>query len=828
MQKTSKNLHIIKKRATFAIDLARKDNYINENTGNAMKKQTLANRLSLRIMVLLVVLTTIIMAIIFAITRDSMAREAESRYESIILHSNEKIRGVLSDVYVAAINNINDIERDINDPDKLQKHLERMVTQNMYMSSSRLIFEPEYSPQKGHNFEIYAWRDSTGAIKGRQMNEHHPDFLVHSWYKTAFEKDEGDWTPPYFDRASSHQLTTTYMTHIHDKQGNKIGMLGADVSLEWLRERHQRVDAENHERFEKQFKDQSYSFIIDSCGTYLIHPDESRVLKRKFQDITKLTPDTTDDAMVRRMMNGESGICRIQSEGIDSWVFYSYVKYADWTVVIVVPSEIIYHNGNKLIYLILGVLSIGLFIIYLLCHQMIKKSMKPLKRFVTAAKEVAKGHFDIELPMVKSREVDALRTSFRDMQVSLSSYINELQETTASKVAMEQELKIASDIQQQMLPKVYPPFPERTEIDIFGEVVTAKKVGGDLFDFFIRDDKLYFSIGDVAGKGVPAALVMAVARSMFRSASITHTSPKLIVESINRSVCQSNDSFMFVTLFMGVLDLPTGHLLYANAGHEPPVLVGGAHTRFLNVDNNIPLGLRSDWEYTEQKSLIDKGTTLFLYTDGYTEAETVDHDQFGKDRMCSEALRLSAEHLDSRTFVKKIRQAERTFVGGIPQSDDISLLAIKYNGDHTRHRYHRGISLVNDVQEVPALAIFIGSICEDMRFNELTTAGVNLAIEEAVVNVMNYAYPKGKRANILLEVFADDETVTFELSDDGEPFDPTACKEVDVNNIVERQAIGGLGIHLMRHYMDTISYERKNGQNVLTMTKVIKNNQRLV
>jgi sigma-B regulation protein RsbU (phosphoserine phosphatase) len=308
---------------------------------------------------------------------------------------------------------------------------------------------------------------------------------------------------------------------------------------------------------------------------------------------------------------------------------------------------------------------------------------------------------------------------------------------------------------------------------------------------------------------------------MFRSASMTHTSPKLIVESINRSVCQSNDSFMFVTLFMGVLDLATGRLLYANAGHEPPVLVGGAHTRFLNVNNNIPLGLRPDWEYTEQKSLIDKGSTLFLYTDGYPEAETVEREQFGKERMCAEALRLSAEQLDSRTFVQKIRLAEREFVNYIPQRDDISLLAIKYKGSMTLRHYHRGISLVNDVKEIPALAIFVGSICEDMQFDELTASGVRLAVEEAVVNVMNYAFPEGVRSTILLEVDADDEAVTFELRDEGAPFDPTT-KEVDVDSLVKNGVIGGLGIHLIRHYMDTVTYERKDGQNVLTMKKIIK------
>lgn len=269
-------------------------------------------------MVVLIIISAIVMAIIYAITKDSMAREAESRYEGIIMHANEKICGVLSDVYVGTINNIVDIERDLDNPDKLQAHLERMVDQNMYMSSCRLIFEPDVYPQKGHRFEIYAWRDSAGIIRGRQMNEEHPDYLVHAWYQDSFENEEGDWTPPYFDRAASQQLTTTYTPHIHDQKGRKVGLLGADVSLEWLRLRHKRVDAENHERFEKGFKEQSYSFIIDSDGTYLIHPDETRVLKKNILDVVSETPDTIDDAMVRNMLAHESGTCRLSDDGIDS------------------------------------------------------------------------------------------------------------------------------------------------------------------------------------------------------------------------------------------------------------------------------------------------------------------------------------------------------------------------------------------------------------------------------------------------------------------------------------------------------------------------------
>ena len=789
-----------------------------------MEKLTLANRLSIRIMAVLIVMSVVIMAMVYAVTRKVMVREAESRYEGIILHANEKIRGVLSDVYVAVINNISDIETDINNPDKLQEDLERMVRQNMYMSSCRLIFEPDFYPEKGQNYEIYAWRDSADVVRGKQMNENHPDYLVHEWYKSSFEKDEGDWTPPYFDRAASQQLTTTYLTHIHDQNGRKVGMLGADVSLEWLRQRHQRVDAENHRRFETGFKVQSYSFIVDNDGTFLIHPNEDFVLKKNFKDLCAETPDKRDDEVFRRILNEESGMSLFERNGKIFWIFYSFVKYAEWTVVILVPDEIIFHNGNVLIIILLIIFLLGLSLIYFLCHRFLIINMRTLTRFVDAANQVSHGNFNVQLPMVKSREIDALRTAFGDMQVSLTSYINELKETTASNVAFEQELKFASDIQMQMLPKTYPPFPERTDIDIYGEVVTAKEVGGDLFDFFIRDEKLFFSIGDVAGKGMPAALVMAVARSMFRSASTIHTSPKLIVESINRSVCQSTHSYMFVTLFMGVLDLATGKLHYTNAGHEPPVLVG-SHTRFLPVINNIPLGLRQEWEYQEQEVMIVPGTTVFLYTDGFTEAETSDLKQYGRDRMFREAIRLAAKRLDSRTFVKDIRLTERTFVNYIPQKDDISLLAIKFRGNLDPKLYSRTILLNNDVQEVPVLSVFIEGICDDMQFDKLTKSGVHLAIEEAVVNVMQYAYPEGTKGDVYLSVTADNENIRFELRDSGKAFDPTAMPEVDVESHVNKHSIGGLGIHLIRHYMDSISYEYKDNQNVLTMIKKLKHKE---
>ena len=723
-------------------------------------------------MAVLLVMWATIMSFVFVITRNSTTHEVESRYEGIMLHANEKIRGVLSDVYVAAINNISVIENDLDSPDKLQAHLEKMVKLNNYMSSCRLIFEPDYYPQRGHYFEIYAWRDTDGVIKSKQMNEDHPDYLTHPWYQAAIKRDEGDWTPPYFDQAASQQLTTTYFTHVRDKNGKKVAMLGADVSLEWLRLRHKRIDAQNHERFEKGFKEQSYSFILDDDGTYLIHPNENLVLKTTFQEVAAQTPDEADDEVAKHMRNHESGSCKLKTDGVRSVLFYSFVKYAEWTVVIVVPEAIINHQGNVLGAIIIAVMFFGLIVIFLLSRALIRN-------------------------------------------------IDQLRKTTAQKAGIEQELKIASHIQQSMLPKKYPPYPERPDIDIYGEIVTAKEVGGDLFDHLMRNDKLFFCIGDVSGKGVPAALMMAQTISLFRCEAMLNTDPSIIVSRMNKSLYDTNDSYMFVTLFLGVLDLKTGHLNYTNAGHEPPMLVGTL-ARMIYVDNNIPLGLRTDWDYTNQEIMMDRNEILFLYTDGYTEAETASHEQFGRDRIINRANRLADLHLDARQYAHQHFETAQSFVGDTPQADDISLMAIRYLPQPiTNSVYRRNLTLGNDVEEVIELTAFVNSICEDLHMDETTTTYTTLAIEEAVVNVMKYAYPDRDPSHILLQAEANDTMLTFTLRDKGMPFDATKAAEVDVEQQAEQRIEGGLGIHLMRHYMDYISYERKDDENILTMQKII-------
>ena len=267
-----------------------------------------------------------------------------------------------------------------------------------------------------------------------------------------------------------------------------------------------------------------------------------------------------------------------------------------------------------------------------------------------------------------------MRDAFDTMQMELKKYVEELQASTAAKASMLSELNVAHSIQMSMIPKTFPAFPNRKDIEVYASLTPAKAVGGDLYDFFIQDEKLLFCIGDVSGKGVPAALVMAVTRTLFRNIAAHVEKPSHIVETMNANISEGNDNCMFVTLFVGVLDLQTGHLCYCNAGHEAPYLLTEEHASLLPCDHNLPVGIMPDLKYSEQETDLASGTTIFLYTDGLTEAESGKRELFGRQRV---ADTVKTAKNSPKELTEAMIDAVHQYVGDTEQSDDLTLLAIK-------------------------------------------------------------------------------------------------------------------------------------------------------
>lgn len=313
-------------------------------------------------------------------------------------------------------------------------------------------------------------------------------------------------------------------------------------------------------------------------------------------------------------------------------------------------------------------------------YFVIQYQLRPLKMLAEDAHQVAKGDFSVQLPIIhRNDEIRNLRDSFSDMTQSLTSYIDKLTETTSQKASMESELRIASDIQMSMLEKTFPPFPDRHDIDVYGMLKAAKGVGGDLFDFFIRDERMFFCIGDVSGKGVPAALVMAVTRTQFRIVASHETEPEIIVSTINNIMSANNDTNMFVTLFVGMLDLASGRLTYCNAGHDSPLILDKNGVNELPCEPNLPIGVLENWEFKQQEAMLLSPSTIFLYTDGLNEAENITHAQFGDKRIVQEAKTLLSEgELHPREVIDRMTDAVHQFVGGADQSDDLTMLAVYY------------------------------------------------------------------------------------------------------------------------------------------------------
>ena len=647
--------------------------------------------------------------LIYLLAAEVFKEEEFDMYEKSLQVTEKDVRRVLSDVYVGATNHVPEIEANLDHPDKLHNIMQRVVELNPHIRSCGLSFIADYYPQKGHWFCPYAVKDEDGKIECSTIGDSKHDYLNAAWFTEALEADSSYWSKPFMDSRDTITPLVSYMVPIHNKQGKTVAILGADMSLYKFSGRLMRglslkgdtvhvsytrgeQDDDNSANSFRTLKEQlgSFYFIIDHDGTYIAHPDSGYVIRKNYFELAKATNDTIDDYVGRQMVAGKEGIFKDKEdngchfdffdlESSEVYMFYMPIEHTNWSIAMAVARYSIDALAIGFGFIFLILIGLALLVVRLVGRFVAKRVTRPLGQLAASADEVAKGNFNAPLPQLKHYdEVHLLRDSFEEMQHSLTHYIDELKDTTASKAAIENELKVAHDIQMSMLPKTFPPYPERDDIDIYGSLTPAKDVGGDLFDFYIRNEKLFFCVGDVSGKGVPASLVMAVTRSLFRNISAHVAEPDEIVKTLNNAMAEGNDTNMFVTLFVGVLDLATGLLEYCNAGHNYAMLIGNLVST-LPCDPNLPIGVMPDMTFTRQQLTIGPETTIFLYTDGLNEAEDPNHVLFGVQRIIRIAeLMVKEGKNDPTTIINEMIEGVHRFVDDAEQSDDMTILAIKY------------------------------------------------------------------------------------------------------------------------------------------------------
>ena len=778
-------------------------------------RRKLSVRVSLWVVMFAAVIFIAALSFLFYQSREAVRQEAINRATQILDKTSLRVEGILNRVEVATTMTMWLVQRHPDKADSMFVYSRGVLQNNPDFYNCSIAFEPYYFGDKVRYFSAYTKHigDSIRTIQGGSDSY---QYFFMDWYLMPTLLDHPCWTEPYMDldvATNTSEMVTSYCQAIKDKQNKVIGVINTSLSLNWLSQTISAI---------KPYPN-SYSIMIGRGGTYFVHPDTTKITRQTIFTQTLEQSDTAMSSLGHAMQRGEEGMKHMNINGQDSYVFYKPLGKTGCSMAIVCPESDIFGGFDRLRRTVFAIVCVGLLLMLYFFIRIITRELKPLRRLAHEAETIASGQFDAELPdFQRTDEIGQLTHSFGNMQQSLVKYIEELKDTTAQKASIESDLRIASDIQMGMLPENFPTRADRDDVQIYASLTPAKEVGGDLFDFYFRDEKLFFCIGDVSGKGVPASLFMAVTRSIFRTVSAHESMPDRIMTTINKTIADMNKRNMFVTLFVGVLDLPTGRLHYCNAGHDAPLLVG-VGVGELPCDSNIPVGFMPQWNYSLQEAQVFPGTTIFLFTDGLTEAMDADNAQFQIERINDVAARaLANQQQEPRQLIEQMTNAVHQFVGDAEQSDDLTMMGIQYIRQQSDIRMRKSIVLPNDIQEVPKLTDFVGEVCEEMGFDEMTTKQMKLAIEEAVVNVMNYAYPPGQRGDVTIEAASNDTRLKFTIIDSGKPFDPTVHADVDTTLPASERRIGGLGIHLVRQIMDSINYERVDSLNILTLRKNVK------
>ena len=447
--------------------------------------------------------------------------------------------------------------------------------------------------------------------------------------------------------------------------------------------------------------------------------------------------------------------------------------------------------------------------IYILIKRVI---INNLEKINDTLGKITRGDLNVTVDVRSNREFSSLSDDINSTVSTLKRYIAE------AAARIDKELEYAKQIQLSALPTN---FPEGEEYNIYAQMIAAKEVGGDFYDFYeLSDNTVAFLAADVSGKGIPAAMFMMTAKTIIKDLAESGMPVNEIFTRANEKLCENNESGMFVTAWMGILDLTTGNLQFANAGHNPPLLKrANGSFEYLKTRAGFVLAGMEGVRYRAGELTLSSGDRLFLYTDGVPEATNTENKLYGEDRLLT-FMNQNAT-VDAVTLLPALKSNIDEFVGEAPQFDDITMLMFDYKpkeggANMTYQTFPAKVEALSDVLG------FVDRVLESYECPMKIQTAICVAIEEVFVNVAHYAYGDGE-GDMTLGIGFDEESrnITFRMSDKGTPFDPLKKPDPDITLSAEEREIGGLGIFITKKTMDTVSYAYENGENILTMIKKI-------
>lgn len=620
-------------------------------------------RLSSTLLLIVSVLFITAIMVVSYFSHRLIADEATKNAYNILNSTTFDVDKVLGTVESSVTNMRWLVTEHIDDSTYLYHITAGIVRVNEEIVGSAIAFPPDYFKGK-HYFSPYSYSSQGDSVCMKQLGNDDYNYFEMEWFKVPYETHQAHWSDPYFDEGGGQMMMTTFSYPIMDEQGEVLAVITADISLDWLTKRINALRPYANSR----------TILLANNGSYISGNSTKLKFKENILESELAHDNPSIEQLGRKMISGDSGTLRIRNDENDvSFAVYGSL-YNGWSAAIISPYKDVFAHLMRMNLIIIIVSALGLFLLFVFCLRIVRKLTQPITEFSVAALNMAKGNFQARLPQIKSHdEMLQLYNSFEYMQQSLTRYIHELRSTTAANERYESELNIARTIQLEMVPT---DFPSSDRCSLYATLRPAREVGGDLYDFILVGDELFFSIGDVSGKGVPAALFMAVTRAAFRFLGGIGLSIDQMMGKINDCLTNGNKSTMFVTLFAGKIDLSTGMMTYCNAGHNPLVIChADGQAEFLHAKANFAAGVIEGIDYQLEQIQLEPGARLILYTDGVTEAENIRKEQYGDQRLLDFAATIHAT-LSSEELVDNLMTDLKKFTGDAEQNDDITVLTI--------------------------------------------------------------------------------------------------------------------------------------------------------
>ena len=534
--------------------------------------------------------------------------------------------------------------------------------------------------------------------------------------------------------------------------------------------------------------DKNGNFIVASQSGNNVELDENSNIMSKIS--------FEENSLYKTEFNGENMYCEYRST--ENYYIFAYV-----------PSEEVDLSSNVTLYMTLFMESLIYITVFCLVYQIIRiKFIEKIENINDELNEIVQGNLDTKLDVRSSYEFSQLSDDINSTVDTLKNYITEAENR------IEQELKLSRQIQKSAVPFIFPPFPKRDDFDVYALMNTAKEVGGDFYDFYFTDDKHFaFLIADVSGKGIPAAMFMMASKTLIKSLAETGKTVDIIFNETNERLCRSNDAGMFVTAWMGVVNLETGHMAFVNAGHNPPLICRkNGSFEYMNTKPNFILAGMDCTVYKKHELWLNPGDEIYLYTDGVTEANNVNGKLFGENRLLKCMQNLNGEA--PSVICKQIEKDVGSYAKDAEQSDDLTMLSFRLNYMKSTN----SITVYPDSNALEQVNGYIYKALKEINVSKSVLNKISVIIDEIYSNIINYSYATKLKVSYSLQ----NEQLMLTFSDNGKPYDPTASEAPDIALSAEEREIGGLGIFMVKNMSSSINYKYENAENILDIAVDLK------